>query len=125
MTNDISPSYGPIGTADNLYVQPNTSAPQQFIYTTDNTGSNSVGFPGQSYAINNSGIHHSIAGVTTITTTSGKTINVDELADTLELIKKRFLVLTDNFEKHEKYPMLKQAYEEYKMLEKLISDDTK
>ncbi len=48
-------------------------------------------------------------------------IDIDELADIMETLKKRLLVLTPNFEMHEKYPMLKELYDEYKAMEKLLS----
>lgn len=48
-------------------------------------------------------------------------IDLDELAVMMETLKKRLLVLTPNFEMHEKYPMLKELYDEYKAMEKLLS----
>jgi hypothetical protein len=53
--------------------------------------------------------------------TARSTIDIDELADMMETLKKRLLILTPNFEKHEKYPMLKELYNEYKALEALLS----
>lgn len=49
------------------------------------------------------------------------TIDIDELADMMETVKKRLLILTPDFEKHEKYPMLKELYNEYKAMEALLS----
>jgi len=48
-------------------------------------------------------------------------IDIDELADMMETLKKRLLILTPNFEQMEKYPMLKELYDEYKAMEKLLS----
>jgi len=48
-------------------------------------------------------------------------IDIDELADMMETLKRRLLVLTPSFEMHEKYPMLKEMYDEYKAMEKLLS----
>ena len=48
-------------------------------------------------------------------------INLDELAEMMETLKKRLLILAPNFEMHEKYPMLKELYDEYKAMEKLLS----
>jgi hypothetical protein len=48
-------------------------------------------------------------------------IDIDELGDLMKTLKERLLVLTPNFEKHEKYPMLKQMYDEYKAMERLLS----
>lgn len=59
-------------------------------------------------------------GKTTISTAKS-TIDIDELADMMETLKKRLLILTPNFEQHEKYPMLKQLYDEYKAMERLLS----
>jgi hypothetical protein len=59
-------------------------------------------------------------GNTTIKT-ARSTIDIDELADMMETLKKRLLILTPNFEQHEKYPMLKQLYDEYKAMERLLS----
>lgn len=59
-------------------------------------------------------------GKTTIKTAKN-TIDIDELADMMNTLKKRLLILTPNFEKHEKYPMLKELYDEYKAMEKLLS----
>jgi hypothetical protein len=59
-------------------------------------------------------------GKTTIKTAKS-TIDIDELADMMETLKKRLLILTPNFEMHEKYPMLKELYNEYKAMERLLS----
>lgn len=59
-------------------------------------------------------------GKTTISTAKS-TIDIDELADMMETLKKRLLILTPNFEMHEKYPMLKELYDEYKAMERLLS----
>lgn len=53
--------------------------------------------------------------------TDKHTIDIDELAEMMETLKKRLLILAPNFEKHEKYPMLKQMYDEYKAMETLLS----
>ena len=47
-------------------------------------------------------------------------IDIDELADMMATLKKRLLVLTPSFEMHEKYPMLKELYDEYKAMERLL-----
>lgn len=51
---------------------------------------------------------------------NGKNIDLDELYDVVETMKKRLLILAPNFEMHEKYPMLKELYNEYKAMEKLL-----
>lgn len=53
--------------------------------------------------------------------TPRSTIDIDELADMMETVKRRLLILTPKFEMHEKYPMLKEMYNEYKAMEKLLS----
>ena len=52
--------------------------------------------------------------------TKSNEIDIDELADVMETVKKRLLILTPSFEMHEKYPMLKEMYEEYKAMERLL-----
>jgi len=52
---------------------------------------------------------------------NGKSIDLDDLHATIETVKKRLLIIAPNFEMHEKYPMLKELYDEYKAMEKLLS----
>jgi hypothetical protein len=52
-------------------------------------------------------------------------IDLDELGDMMETLKKRLLILTPNFEQMEKYPMLKEMYDEYKAMERLLSGPEK
>jgi hypothetical protein len=59
-------------------------------------------------------------GKTTIKTAKN-TIDIDELADMMATLKKRLLILAPKFEMHEKYPMLKEMYDEYKAMEALLS----
>ena len=47
-------------------------------------------------------------------------INVGEFMKT---VGERLLILEADFKMHEKYPALKDAYDQYKMLEKLLADD--
>ncbi len=53
--------------------------------------------------------------------TTHTNIDLKELAETLRDIKERLLILTPNFQMHEKYPMLKELYDEYKAMERLLS----
>lgn len=97
-------------------------------YTTDTvTLSNNY----NNYTINGSALNWSTAGsigidgkthysMDEITTATGKKIDLNDLADTIETLKRRMLVLAPNFEMHEKYPMLKQMYDEYLAMEKLL-----
>ena len=50
-------------------------------------------------------------------------INLDEMADVVETLKERLLILTPNFEKMEKYPALKEAYDHYKLIEALCKEE--
>ena len=64
-------------------------------------------------------VDDTVYGKTTIKTAKN-TIDIDELADMMNTLKKRLLILAPNFEMHEKYPMLKEMYDEYKAMEKLL-----
>jgi len=52
--------------------------------------------------------------------TNSLTVNGVDVGEFMESVNKRLLILQDDFEKHEKYPALKQLYEQYKMMEKLL-----
>ena len=52
---------------------------------------------------------------------SKNSIDIDDLAELIKVLKSRLLILVPNFEKHEKYPMLKQMYDEYKAMEALLN----
>ena len=59
---------------------------------------------------------------TRATISTGKnTVDIDELAELIKVLKERMLIIVPNFEMHEKYPMLKEMYDEYKAMEKLLS----
>jgi hypothetical protein len=47
----------------------------------------------------------------------------DEIIEFMAVMKKRMLIITNDFEKHEKYPALKQAYENYLLIERLCCGD--
>ena len=55
------------------------------------------------------------------------TLTVDgmDIGATLKTLQERFLILEADFEKHEQYPSLKDAYEKYKLVEKLLMDSSK
>lgn len=46
--------------------------------------------------------------------------NEVNIVKTLQDIQKRLLILEANFEAHEQYPALKEAYEHYKLMEDLL-----
>jgi len=57
--------------------------------------------------------------------TKKNTINLDEMAVMMETLKERLLILTPNFEQHEKYPVLKDLYDQYKVVEAMLKEDDK
>ena len=57
--------------------------------------------------------------------TDKNTINLDELAEMMSVMRDRFLIIIPNFEKHEKYAALKKAYDHYKLIEAMISEEKK
>jgi hypothetical protein len=67
---------------------------------------------------------NNVGGKNTIKTPKHE-IDIDDLAETINVFKKRLLILTPDFEKHEKYPMLKEMYNEYKAMERLLSGPDK
>ena len=83
------------------------------------SGNNWVSGP-TSFTIN-TGLAGTQYNTTEIKLGDGKTIDLDELHAIIETVKKRLLILAPNFEMHEKYPMLKELYNEYIALEKLLS----
>ena len=101
-------SYGPIGVAG-----PTTSTgiynPNQ-TFTTINTGMPNYG------TIHISGSNPSIA-------TDKVKIDLNELGELISILKERFLIITPDFEKHEKYAALKKAYDHYKLLESMVAGD--
>lgn len=60
-----------------------------------------------------------------LSTSKGNSVDLDELAEMMKIMKERLLILIPAFEKHEKYAALKKAYDNYKMIEALIQEDRK
>jgi hypothetical protein len=60
-----------------------------------------------------------------IITTDKRTINLNDLADTLDEIKDKLCILRPKEDLLEKYESLKKAYNHYKMLEKLVYGEKK
>ena len=58
-------------------------------------------------------------------TTDKNSINLDEVADLVKILKERFLVIIPDFEKHEKYAALKKAYDHYKLIEAMVQEEKK
>ena len=69
------------------------------------------------------------SGATQVLITDGKISASDVIIDGVSLkenidtINKRLAILTPDYSKHEKFAALKEAYEQYKLLEALIGDD--
>jgi hypothetical protein len=55
--------------------------------------------------------------------TKKNTINLDEMAEMMNTLKERLLILTPNFEQHEKYPALKDLYDQYKVMEAMLKEE--
>ena len=89
-----------------------SSAPYPYITTGTNTYISGVG---QS-TVHISGIHPRI-------TTDKSIIDLDELSEFIKVMKERLLIITPNFEKHEKYAALKKAYDHYKLIESMIGKE--
>ena len=58
-------------------------------------------------------------------TTDKNSINLDEVADLVKILKERLLVIIPDFEKHEKYAALKKAYDHYKLIEAMVQEEKK
>jgi hypothetical protein len=66
-----------------------------------------------------------ITGNNPTITTDKNSINLDEVADLVKILKERLLVIIPDFEKHEKYAALKKAYDHYKLIEAMVQEETK
>jgi hypothetical protein len=108
-------------------VKSNSNVYQYTTMSDDLTYSGTVTIPTVSiptYTFNNN-----IIDAGTITTDTDLTIRRDgkpslKVAETLETILERMLILQPNFEKMEQYPALKEAYDNYKLVEALIANDS-
>jgi hypothetical protein len=61
----------------------------------------------------------------TLTDDADIVINGKSLTQTLNTLEERLLILQPDFEMMEQYPALKAAYEQYKLIEKLLRDGQK
>lgn len=66
--------------------------------------------------------HLILSGPSPVIETDKNKINLDELVETIEMLKDRLLIITPMIEKHELYPALKAAYEHYKLIERMVSE---
>ena len=83
--------------------------------------------PNQTYTISSGGLSNygtiHIQGQNPTIATDKVKIDLNELGELINVLKERFLIITPNFEKHEKYAALKKAYDHYKLLEAMLSGD--
>jgi hypothetical protein len=93
---------GGVGT----YLSSGTTSSPMWVGTTQNANIKVTG--------NNPTIH-----------TDKNSINLDEVADLVKILKERLLVIIPDFEKHEKYAALKKAYDHYKLIEAMVQEETK
>lgn len=109
-----------VGAAQSVYTI-DTSSNDTIDLSSITIGGTNGGNIGSAYSFTNNWENkNTLSGLDEIYSKSGKKINIDELAEVVETIKKRLLILAPNFELHEKYPMLKELYEEYKAMERLL-----
>ena len=132
-TITISPTSGPyvlnsggggIGTIYN----PSIGGASGAVYTSSGTGSSTWATMQPSVSMSTSILNiNAEGGGDAIIQTNKNKINLDEVATMMETLKQRMLIITPDFEKHEKYPALKEAYDNYKALEAMLSctDDNK
>lgn len=129
-SDDANMSTGIIAQGtDSITISTDWGAAQP-VYTIDSSMSSTIDLSGitigtsgasvSSWSMPNMASSNSINGVEEINTATGKKIDLDELADIVETIKKRLLIIAPNFELHEKYPMLKELYDEYRAMERLL-----
>ncbi len=88
------------------------------VYNPNQTTTISTGYS----TFPNTGTIH-IAGTNPTIATDKVKIDLNELGELITVLKERFLILTPNFEKHEKYAALKKAYDNYKLLEAMLSGE--
>ena len=93
---------GGVGT----YLSSGTTSSPMWVGTTQNANIKVTG--------NNPTIH-----------TDKNSINLDEVADLVKILKERLLVIIPDFEKHEKYAALKKAYDHYKLIEAMVQEEKK
>jgi hypothetical protein len=104
-TSTITVPTHPIGGAG-TYLSSGTTSSPMWVGTTQNANIKVTG--------NNPTIH-----------TDKNSINLDEVADLVKILKERLLVIIPDFEKHEKYAALKKAYDHYKLIEAMVQEEKK
>lgn len=61
----------------------------------------------------------------TIRMNNGDLIKLKEMIDVYMALKDRLFMLSPDFQKHELYPALADAYEQYRIIEKLVMNSQK
>lgn len=83
--------------------------------------------PSSTFTINTGGMPNygtvHISGPNPSISTDKDKIDLNELSELISVMKERLLIITPNFEKHEKYAALKKAYDHYKLLEAMLSGE--
>lgn len=74
--------------------------------------------------VNGISVTSSVSGSTWISTTSTLVTEgeLNKVIERIEAIEKRLLLIEPNEELHQKYPALKEAYDSYKLIEKIVND---
>lgn len=68
--------------------------------------------------------HYTMPADTVFISKDGQRASVEDLMQFMDMMKKRLLILQPNFEKHEMYPALRNAYEQYLIIERLCCGDS-
>ncbi len=68
-------------------------------------------------------INTTVTGVDYIDPITTVTNKVDTLSSAVDLIMEKLKIIEPDIAKHEKYPALKDLYDQYKMIEKMIGDE--
>ena len=87
--------------------------------------SSGVGTSGPMWTNTTQNANVKITGNNPTITTDKNSINLDEVADLVKILKERLLVIIPDFEKHEKYAALKKAYDHYKLIEAMVQEEKK
>jgi len=73
--------------------------------------------------LSNHGTVH-ISGTNPTLSTDKVKIDLNELGELIKVLKERFLIITPDFEKMEKYQALKKAYDHYKLIESMLGEES-
>lgn len=90
------------------------------------TGAYSIGASSFSNAYTTGTYSHTATATATVTddlTISRPGKSTIKVGESLDMLMERLLVIEANFQKMEKYPALKEAYNNYKLIEALVSGE--